>query len=718
MASIYKYSRLNDDFDNPTGSFLDYWTVVTPPAGPDDYGSNSAYGTSSYHTASTTLLDPIVPEPRYHYDLRAFHGNVNTTFTQLDYNFWHGYPYNSMSNYNVSDPRPLGVLFGGETWTGGAVGKNATYRYSPTLTMNVAVPGVDSSYGPSTYGTSSFYGMRVTQATGTFSGDSTSADPGTYGVATLGVGLYHGPEFVIGDDISAFNDPTGTHQYFIEIVLRNFPAQAAGTHFDLTNSWFDISSSIEMQDAKTDTFKFSDSLNSVSAGGDTYLKFPVSGIVDADKTNIQAVRFRMRSVGGTSTLIAQAVRIVRDDYAFKQIDIDTKTKELARSIPQAGGSEPSSVYGELYFKKERPRDTVYVAAFNAGHHPSGADNRLRLFFRTKTNGDRIEVEFTSRNTQSRLQIHQILNGSASDLFATPINTNILTEEAFYYLVVTLSDTTVTATIYNASGISLGSQVYTTGAVTVGLTGPGLIGYSFEPYNYDFTLQYLGPQKSYFAKFQSTTFGSRKLVEGATLYPVNSTPVNVLDGLTPDAWGDASLVIDANGDTVITRAGTEIQGGARWLPATFTGDTGQLLIHGWLWPTVANGTYRAALLDIYDNVKWIGNLSDVQPNTWNEFTLSVTANLLPSNSILHIQHLGQYNSIFKLRDVVLGYKTVTWNASPDNTNWQPFLNAVGEQYSGILFPKPTIDFKIQAYATSDLGWISGYELVPKYIYTPA
>ncbi len=660
MANIYKYSRLNDDFDNHTGSLTDYWTTVQPPSGPGSYGP-AVYGADTYQSVASNLLNPLTLEPRYHYDLRLFHGNVNIPFTQLDYNFWHGYPYNKMDTYNVGVNRPLGALYGQETWTGGTVAKNATYRYSSTLTMNVAVPSADSTYGPSTYGTTSMYGMRVNQAVGLYSGETTSASAGGYGTATFGVGLYHGPMFKLGDDISQFTDPTGSHQYYIDILLRSFPAQAAGTHFDLTNSWFDVSSSIEMDDAVTDKFKFSDSLNSVTAGGDTYLRFPVSGITKADKTNLQAARFRLRAVGGTATFIANAVRIVRDDYLYKQIDIDTKTQELARSLPQSGGTEPSSVFGELYFKNERPRDTVYVAAFNAGHNPVGNDNTLRLFFRTKANGDRIEVVLTSRSTQSRLQVNQILNTSSSTLGATPTSANILTEEAFYYLVVRVSDTTVNASIYRASGISLGSLVYTTGDLTTGLTGAGYVGYSFEPYNYDFTLQYLGPRSSYFAKYQTKTYGSRKLVSGVTLYPVNNLPVNTISDATPYAWGDATTSIDENGDVVIQRAGTEVQGGVRWLPPVFTGDTSQLIIHGQLWTSDNNGVYRASLLDPFDNVKWIGNMTNIQPNIWNDFFLAVAPDLLPTTSILHIQQLGQYNTIFKLRDVSLAYKTVFWNA---------------------------------------------------------
>lgn len=716
MSNIYKYAHLGDDFENHHGGLIDYYASYLPPSSADEYGNNSNYGGSIYHTAATNLLDPLTIEPRYHYDLRLFHQDTALPFTQLDYNFWHGFPYNKMSTYNVSDSRNLGVLAGYETWSAGVVAKNSSYRWSDILTLNVPVPGPATSYGPSTYGTGSFYGLAVTQTTGTFTGDAptVSADPGSYGVATYGVGQYHGPSFDIGDDIlTDFNDPTGTHTYFIDILLRNFPAQAAGTHFDLTNSWFDISSSVQLEDAQTDTFQFSSSLHSVNAGGDTYLRFPISGITHANKANIKAVRFRMRSTGGTSSLLLNAIRVVRDDYVYREIDIDTRRQQLARSLPQSGGTEPSTVFGEMYFKNERPRDTTYVVAFNSGHHQAGQDNRIRVFFRTKQNGDRIEVEFTSRNTQSRLQIHQILGG-ASDLTATPTNTNILTEETNYYLVCEVSGTQVRASIYQANGISLGALVYTTGFTTTGVTGKGLVGFSFEPYNYDFTMQYIEPQHTVFATFQSTTFASRRLVAGTTLYPINSVPVNVISDSYLDDFGDAAVDIDDNGDILITRMGTEVQGGVRWLPAVFPGDSNQILLTGELWTSEARGTYRAALLTPFDSVEWIGVIQGVQPNTWNKFALSVTPNLLPQNAILHIQHYGQYPSIFKLRNVSLGAKTVYWNASGDNgTTWQPFLNSLGQQYTGVLFPTTTTNFKIQAIATSDLAWVGGYELVPHY-----
>lgn len=652
---------LNDDFDRHDGAMINYVTV------PDQ-------------TVSLTA--------RHHYDIRAFHTiDITLPFTQTDYNFWNGYQYNSLG---VGNNRSLGGLGGTEVWntTGGTVtvGKNSSYRYANTISM-VIPSGTSASgiYGVTTYGTSA-YGSSTIIVSSSFTDDL----------------------------LTDFNDPNRT--YYIELVLRNFPAQSATPHFDLSNSFIDFSTTTNFAVGTVDSIALSSTLNDVSAGGDTFLRFPRTLLRTSTLSALSAIRFRLTAVGGTATFTAQDMRLVDDQYTYQLIDVDTKRKQLTRSIPRAGGTESSSVFGDVYFKGENPKDTTYITQFNAGHNPTGNDNVLRHFFRTQINGDRLEVRLAARDTQSRLSIIQTVSGVSTTLTQTATNSNILATETFYYLITELSGTQMRASIYQRNGITLGSLVYTTGWVTVSITSRGLVGYSFEPYNYDFTVQAIGPQTTSFATFQTKDFNSRKLVRGATLFPTNSTPVNLVSSLTPTAWGDATLAIATDGEITATRTGTLTQGGVRYTPAMFIGDASQLTISGYIWTVQSQGTYRIALVDEVDEVQWLGIIPIVLANQWNYFNLSISPGLIPETSYLHVQQSGSYSGSFILRDINLSYNTIAWSISPDSgTTWQPFLSALGEEYTGAMFSAPTTKIRVQAVATTDQGWISGYQLEPQYTY---
>lgn len=629
-------------------------------------------------------VTPIVP--RHHYDIRAFHTTDQTIpFSQIDYNFWHGYEYNSL---NVGDARALGSLAGTEVWDSSGnvtVGKDATYRYSNTIRIIIPSTTSDGLYGDATYGTS------------------------PYGASTIIVGSN------FNDDLWAdFNDPART--YYIELVLRNFPAQNASPHFDLSNSFIDFSSTTNFGSSTTDSIALSASLNDVSAGGDTFLRFPRSLLQNISLTDLQAIRFRLKAIGGTALFIAQAMRLVDDQYTWQLIDTDTKRGQLTRSVPRAGGVEPSSVYGDVYFQYERPKDITYITQFNAGHHPTGTDNALRHFFRTQDDGDRIEISLTSRDTQSRLSIIETVGGVTSTIASTSTNTNVLSQESYYFLISELSGSQVRASIYQRNGYAVGALVYTTDWQTVNLVSRGLVGYSFEPYMYDFTVQYMAPQLTSFASFQTTAFNSIKLVRGATLYPVNSSPANLLTDMSPSAWGDTTIATDVNGDLNVTRTGTLSQGGIRYTTPIFLADASQMTLTGYLWTTLVQGSYRVALVNEVDEVLWLEDIDVVLPNQWNYFSFNVSPGLQPDNAYLHIQQSGIYSGTFKLRDIRLYYNTISWSITPDGgSTWIPFLSAIGSEFTGVKFPQNTSSMKIRATATTDVGWISGYQLKPQYAY---
>jgi len=168
---------------------------------------------------------------------------------------------------------------------------------------------------------------------------------------------------------------------FIELVLRDFPAQAATVRLDLANSFIDFTS--DNYGPKTDSIRFNQSLNSLTAGGNLTFRINRNLLVNSTLTNITGVRFRLTAAGtGTMTFIASAMRIIpQTGYTYREIDVDTKQQVLARSVPVAGGSEPASTFGTIYFNTSAPIDTEYYAKFYNGNNPVGNDNRIALAFR-------------------------------------------------------------------------------------------------------------------------------------------------------------------------------------------------------------------------------------------------------------------------------------------------------------------------------------------------
>ncbi len=255
-----------------------------------------------------------------------------------------------------------------------------------------------------------------------------------------------------------------TNAAFIELVLRDFPAQAAAVRLDLANSFIDFTSSPTYAAGSTDSIRFNQSLVSLTGGGNLTFRINRSLLVNSTLTNITGVRFRLTAAGtGTMTFIASAMRVIpTTGYTYREIDVDTKQQALARSVPAAGGTEPSTTFGMIYFNEGKPIDTEYYAKFYNGVNPVGNDNRIALGFRySDTDQDRWQVTLSSRSTQSRLAIDHWDGSSLSTFYSTPINTNILTQNKFYFLKVNLQGDQIKAGVYNAIGGMLGSLVYET-----------------------------------------------------------------------------------------------------------------------------------------------------------------------------------------------------------------------------------------------------------------
>lgn len=360
---------------------------------------------------STGPITTVLPDRR-HYDLRTFSsGGRIIPWTMLQMELWN---YDHFAGKTMLQMEAGDEASGtNEGWTNTtAIGRDSAYRYSNTLRRDVTV------------------GTPQT-VTSTFS-----------------------------DDI--LTDFTGPA--YIELILRAFPAQAAAVRLDLANSFIDFTSSPTYAAGQTDSIRFNQSLTSLTTGGNVRFRIDRSLLTNSTLTNLTGIRFRLVAAGtGTMTFIASAMRVVpQTGYTFREIDVNTKTQALERSVPQSGGAEPASVFGMIYFNSGTPIDTEYYARFNNGVNPIGNDNRLILAFRySDTDQDHWRVTLSSRSTQSRLSIDHWDGSSLVNVYATPINTNILTANKPYILKVELFGDQIKTGIYNAIGSVIGSLVYET-----------------------------------------------------------------------------------------------------------------------------------------------------------------------------------------------------------------------------------------------------------------
>lgn len=672
------YNGLSDDFDRHDGSLSPY--------------------------VNNTLI--TLPYEK-HYDLRAFHTtNMTVPWTANDNSWWNGFRYTDFGTPQIGNQRTIVNV----------VLRDRTQTEMDVLTQTVldglvqsAIDKVNANNGNEDWPASD---VNVTVGK-----DSAFRYSNSIRIA-LSSGVQKIVESRFTDDIQTdFNDG-GT--YFLSLVLRSFPSQADAAHLNLSNSSVEVSSDINFDATKTDTLSFSNSiinLTGTTGSFDTAAKWPITSLVKADKSNIKAIRFNLTSVGAM-TFIAQSLRVVPNGLLDRVISLDTKRQTLRRWIPQLGGSETASTFGDMYFSQTRPKRLTTYILFNSGHLPATGsdDNIIRHYYRyNPTTGDRIEVRVATRSTQTRLFIDQRIAGVTTNLASTPINTNIMTPELDYYLVVNLADdTNISATIYLANGQLLSTTLVTTSGVTT-LAARGYVGMSFEPYYYDFVMRYFGTSMAEFGRFRATPFASLTPVVGATLYPRASGVLNMLNGGTIEAFGDATVTTTDNNTFTATRTGISTQGGIRYSKAVYIGESGQVAVTGKIFPvTQIRGTYRLGLIDENDSVHWIYNFPSLLSNQWNDFSVFLPTNLNPVEYYLHVQQNGSYADTFYVRNLALAHNTLLWEANSDGTNYQPFLNALNDRWSAVKFGTAGKTLTLRATAKSDKAFISGYNLVPRYL----
>jgi hypothetical protein len=631
-----------------------------------------------------------------HYNIRSFHSDqVTRVFTAEDAAFWENYQY---QDYSIGEPRDItgqqlvnremssmntldmedldgmtmfqlnyaSTAVGNEEWTTGAgitLGRDASWRYMNRLEISLGA-GESKTV-------SSFY----------------------------------------EDDII-----TGLEgDYNIELTLFNF----SGTGLDLANSFLDFSTDVGFSTGNTVSLAFNatdSSLGSIPAGSNAKATWNRSLVASLDMTAIKAIRLRLKGGASPFTFITNALRIIPNSapLSLPQTMIDTKRGNFVKA-PSREGSIHDTVEDVKYFNGTRPRNVKVYARFNSGHNPVGSDNRLALQARsqaTVSNNYGIIATLRARSTQSRLELVDF-TASGTATTNSPTNTNILTENTDYFMVLEIIDTTAKVAIHNVDGINVGSEVYSISA-TVARTERGYVGFDFAPYNQDFVLDYVQAQDATFGQFITTPFNSLSWVRGASLFVDQSPPASMLDEAgDPIAWGDATLTRLASYDS-ITRSGAAYQGGIVYEnPATL--GTGRLAyLRGRIWPENAvNGTYRMALIDEYDSVSFLAEIDPLLPNRWNDIEITFTDEVFTVPLFLHIQQQGHFADTFRLADIRIDHEVMVWEATADNTNWQSFLDTINEPYGAINFDNPGKTIKLRATAYSDKAWISGYKLVPHY-----
>jgi hypothetical protein len=655
-----------------------------------------------------------------HYDIRAFHNDdITVPFTMLDMEFWNvdhfqgvtidnltnrhsvvgrqfrdrlnsdldGLAMSALDQFTMFQWDFVTLSIGNENWSTNAdvtVGKDSTYRYSNTLAAVV-------------------HPSQVQTITSSYSDDI----------------------------LTHFNEPGET--YFIEFVLRNFPAQSASSHLDLANSFIDFSSSQTYDPAHTDTFAFNASLNDLTFGGDTFWKIDRNSLVRADLSQLQAIRFRLASIGASNiTIKIQAMRLIPSSrYVFRETDLDTKRNTLTRDIPQAGGTEPTTTFGQVFFNNARPRNGVFQYRINSGHNPTSPNyNILNALLRyDQTAKSWLQVQLKANNTESRMEISENTASIGSNpavktvLFTTTATTNILSQETDYLLQVSINGSRVKGDLFTLNGSFKGSLVYSTGWQTTSINRRGFVGYDFQPYNYDFSMDWVRAQNAVFGAHTEKPFPSVTPLKGVHLNVINSGPIQMIDPAIAVAIGDATIAPAPVGhpsapSTLVQRLGNQWIGGIFLPTRSMIGDSQQVSVAVSIFPVGAiQGQWVAALLDRYGSVNWIADFSALIHDQWNDVQINLPPDMLAEQYSLYVHQTGFIPSTYYIDNLCLNHNSIGWQASADNgSNWRQALASINDKFTAVSFDHPGTELILQAVGYDNNAWISELRAEPFYEYT--
>lgn len=654
-----------------------------------------------------------------HYDLRAFNGtDLTVPRTMPDFKYWNVPYFDGETMLTLSSPRSVeGFSIAARTmaeldaeYTAGELSEDTLRE----IELYSLVTGGE--------------GWPVDDAAVTFGKDATLGYSTSIRIALIST--------VDKTVTSTYRDnilldfPNDGSTYYIELALPDFPAQAASPHLDLANSYIEFTSSPTYAAGLTDSFRFDQSLNSLTAGGDTYWRINRNSLVNVDLAAITGIRFRLRSVAGNMTFVAQAMRVYKSGvYTFPTVSIDTKRNVLKRTVPQIGVDMAGLALVTLptqTFNGTRAKNFRQIARFNVGQLSATTQYLVMIGRYDTTNFDGVRGHIGFSTTATSINVdHQIDGAGTTWVNLGTVGSGALTNNTDYYMVFEADENQIRAQVYLAKGAFFGALVTDSLWRTTTRLGRGFSAYYTSNFNYDFTVDWVKNQHAEFAEWKSTAHASVTPYAGATLYPKGTPPQDLSeDSFIPS--GDATVTVDGTkGDPApsykFVRTGLEWQGGFQTEDYLFIGDPDHLVARGKIFPTVlGNRIYRLLLIDKYDTVAWISYLNDLQINQWNEFEVPIHSNIAPANYRFAIQQVGLYNDTFWMQDVRLEHDSFAWSVSPDNgVTWYDLYNVLNARYKSVSFKANPVAARtslvVRARALTDNARLDGYEIHPAYEY---
>jgi hypothetical protein len=643
---------------------------------------------------------------RIHYDLRAFHSdNIVMSRSLLDLNYYNATSFNGITMGELDNPRIVSVhTITPRTMTELDLLDQGELDASTVGELSLRTEVTGNENWP-------------VDAAVVFGADATARYMNTIKV-TLVSGVTKSVESTFTDNILSGLDEPG-RSYFITLELPGWTRGA--NQISLTESFIDFSSSNTYDAAVTDSIPFSASLNDLSTAGDKTFKINRNSLTHVDLRGVVHVRFRLKSVGAY-TFVARAMRVIDDLYTFDKIDIDTKRNRWSLSVPQGGATIPASPTHAWYYSDDvRPKNFSYIMRFNSGHNPPGGQ------FNTIALAGRRDI-IANRNVEGRLAA-----GNAATTLTVRDQTTVLqtttggalTPDQDYFLVLEAYEKLVRATVYKAFGPFFDDIFLQTPWVTVDFahTQRGFLGWHFDPYEADFTVDYTITGDTEFARFESKPFQRLTPIIGANLAATASPPINLLSGQFIPR-GDATVTKQpAFGNPApsikIQRTGASWEGGLQSDKFILFDQPHYIRIEGDIYPasgvgqTALRGQYRFALADKYDSIGYIGVLRGLLPNQWNHFVIHMNTAFAPNYYRVILHQIGFFADSFYIDNLEINRLTTAWQISPDNgTSWFPLGTVHNGQFNGVNFIDiPGQQLKIRGIALTDQAWISEYELIP-------
>jgi hypothetical protein len=687
-------------------------------------------GEIDLHFLSEITVEPgdeITPpeiEPSHispHYTIRAFRpGYVQIPITSGDESY-HSEDYWA----SVSMPAP-GISEGFARWNENWISPGLTMDDMDLLTMNEL-------------DTFMMFQLEESGAIG-YEVDWDYAPRASITVGTDGLVLQSTYEY---DNLmrSPFN---GAGPYFIELILRDFPAQSDPEHLDLDNSFVTFID----RDGAINRIPFSDSLEDLTAGGNVPWRINRDQLDQVDLEHIRRINIELIAEGGDFVFACESMRLMDSSYDYPEIAIDTKAGWLVKNPSRIGSSVPDTQaeVNDILIDGQPVKNVSEVINFHIGQLDTDP-HTLFVFLRYDEDQEQfIAAQITI--TASSTSIELIDNEGAGVFTTQAASFGGLTENSDYYLILTAENERFKAQIYRAIGFTLGTKLMELSR-TVVVTESGQIGLSFDPSHYDLGINFMYPLNTSIATYESKAFRSLSPVAGVSLYPNSSNQFPILNAenfVVSTAYNPFNSALDEDGlnqvvltvDSSVTDnsptsfrvqkhrelsyiGGIEYDGIITVNDLAYTSLTGSIRFDNYL----DYGKFAVVLFDKHgQNVAFFAELEGLVPNKWNSFRVPFTSQDSYLNEfILQIVHIGALEdsppnepatASFYLDNIQLEHLSILWEASNDGGDtYLRFNDTINKRYQGVVFPEPGPNVLIRARALTSQAWISGYQLVPHY-----